>query len=389
MKLWIKLGEQEEHKMKRIAIWASLVVLFMIGLGSPCIADSVGGCTGCHQEIVDNFETSLHYTASGMYDGYQDGAAGYFGIDMDEYYEEFNCAKCHVTTCTTCHIGYSATYGHKHQGNQINISIDTCDPCHGKKQTSTFMGEMPMHKSKGPSADIHYEAGMICTDCHEPEDMHGTGVKYDKQLEAISVECGDCHNNPEKTVNEIEVTQYSSESYSHEIHGDNLSCITCHSSWVLNCQNCHLKDRKGMTVTPDTFFLAKDEEGQITTFFKMETKYQDESHIETEYRRDEIHTVFGEWYGHTATNEPKKCNVCHENAEEVFLARYTVGENVQICGSFVDNKTIERVINAEIVQPPEETPDSTDDTTTDETPGFKAVFVIAGLLAIAYIRRRE
>ncbi len=367
-------------------IWTSVfVILSIIVFGCSCAsADGVGGCTGCHSEIVENFKTSLHYTGSGMCYEYEIYAADYFDIDMDEYYQKFNCNKCHASTCTVCHIGYSATSSDLGHGDQANITIDTCEPCHGKKQTSTFVGDMPMHKSQGPAADIHYEAGMICTDCHTSSELHGTGVKYSTQLAAVTVKCEDCHSSPGKIVNTMEVTQYSPESYSHSLHGNKLSCIACHSSWVLSCQGCHLEDRKGMTVTPDEFYLGVNKDEQITTFLKMEAKYN-ETHNET-------HIGLGEWYGHTATDEPKECDFCHKNAK-VFLAGYTIGNDSQIIGeggSLVDNETIERVLNAELIYAPEETP-SADDATSGKTPGFEAVFALAGLLAVAYLvlRRRE
>ena len=118
--------------------------------------------------------------------------------------------------------------------------------------------------------------------------------------------------------------------------------------------------------------------------------------MDAEYR-NETHTGVGEWYGHTATSEPKECEFCHENAE-VLLAGYTIGANSQIIGeggALIDNETIERVLNVELIyEPPEEkrtlTPDSADDATSGKTPGFEAVFALAGLLAVAYlVRRRE
>ena len=321
--------------MKSIYTRSAVVLLAVLAFTcGSCAADDVGGCTGCHPEIVEKFETSLHHTGAGMFDEYAIGAAGHFDIDMDEYYSKFKCGKCHASTCTQCHVDYAAASQWGHTA-EANITIDTCALCHAKKQTSTYVGDMPMHKSQGGPADIHYTAGLICTDCHTSDDLHGTGVVYSTQLEAVSVQCVDCHSNPEKVFNETYVTQYSSETYSHSLHGDKLSCISCHSSWILSCKNCHLEDRKGMTVTADEFYLGKDKDGQITTFLKMDAEY-----------RNVTHTGFGEWYGHTATDEPKDCDFCHENAE-VLLAGYTIGNGSQIIGeggSLIDEKTIDRVL---------------------------------------------
>ena len=142
-------------------------------------------------------------------------------------------------------------------------------------------------------------------------------------------------------MNGIEVVQYSSETHSHSLHGDNVSCIACHSRWVLSYQNCHLEDRKGMTVASDEFYLGVNKKGQKTTFLKMDAEY-----------RNETHTGFGEWYGHTATGEPKECEFCHENAE-VLLAGYTIGGNNQMVGeggSLIDNETISRILAVDLTE---------------------------------------
>lgn len=314
---------------------ATTIVIVLAMMGTICTADDgFGGCEDCHPDIAKNFSTSLHYTGAGMMNEYASGAAGYFGIDMDEYYTNWSCSKCHVATCTQCHFGYENSSGWGH-GEQAEITIAQCDSCHFKKQSSTYMGDMPGHKTQGPSADIHYTAGLICSDCHTSEELHGTGVVYSTQLEAVSVQCIDCHGDPEKVFNGTYITQYSSETYSHRLHGDKLSCISCHSSWVLSCNGCHLSTRTGTKPVSDEFYLGVDHTGQITTFLKMDATYNNSTH-----------TGFGAWYGHVATDEPHDCSFCHENAE-VLLAGYTIGGNAQMIGeggSLIDNETVERVI---------------------------------------------
>ena len=71
-------------------------------------------------------------------------AAKGFGIDMDEYYAKWNCSKCHATTYQKCH-------GEDSHKEDISKNISTCDQCHFKKQTATFVGDMPGHTKKGTS----------------------------------------------------------------------------------------------------------------------------------------------------------------------------------------------------------------------------------------------
>ena len=318
-------------KTKTTLFTICLVVLSCNAMAQPT---NIEGCEECHPEITENFATSLHYTGVGMMEEYESGAAGHFHIDMDEYYQKWNCSKCHVSTCTQCHFGYqnSSAWGHV---EQVEITIQTCDPCHKKKQTATFVGDMPGHKKKAPSADIHYEAGMTCIDCHVADELHGTGVTYTTQLEAVSVQCTDCHDNAGKVVKGMNVSQYSVETRSHEIHDGKLACISCHSSWVLSCNGCHLDTRKGTKPVFDEFYLGRDKDGLVTTFLKMDAHF-----------KNETHTGYGEWYGHVATDEPKNCTFCHED-EDVLLAGCE-GQMIGEGGSLLSQETIDRVLAVDL-----------------------------------------
>ena len=144
-------------------------------------AEDFGGM--CHMEESKNFETSLHHTGAGMKNEYVERAAAEFVIDMDEYYEKWNCSKCHATGCEDCHGEYGAQF--PHVGVDPSTNMSTCDKCHYKKRTSIFIGETPAHGKipiKGDEvphpAGIHYQKGLTCTDCHTAEEMHGTGVEY-------------------------------------------------------------------------------------------------------------------------------------------------------------------------------------------------------------------
>ena len=317
------------------------------------------GCEMCHADIAKNFSTSLHYQAYGMMGEYEEGAAGYHGIDMDEYYEEWNCGKCHVSTCTVCH----------EDGHNAEITLDTCDPCHFKKQTSTFIGDMPMHKSEGPSADIHYEKGMICIDCHSAEEMHGDGIIYSNQMQAVKVTCEDCHRTPGTIVEDMSVTQYSLEIPAHEIHDETLDCKACHTGWQLTCNNCHLDTRTGTQPVFDEFYLGVASDGKITTFMKMDATYD-----------NEMHTGYGEWFSHTITDKPKDCAFCHENRE--VLCEGCEGQMLGDGGSFIPQTTIDRIIGAHITPTP--TP-----TEVPDTPGFGFMVAFAGLLSAVLLFKRQ
>ena len=292
------------------------VVLSVLMTAAICTADD--DCERCHQDIVANFSTSLHHTGLGMFDEYEKGAAGHFDIDMDEYYDKFKCAKCHAVSCTNCHPGQNMYESHLYE-----VSIETCEPCHSKKQTSTYVGDFPMHKAKGGNSDIHYERGLDCTDCHAASELHGTGDKYDTQLEATNVECDGCHKD-------------LTESRSHTVHDDKLECISCHQGWTLTCGNCHLDTRKGMTVSADEFLLGINKDDKVTTFLIMDV---------TTGNGTDIHHAYGEWNSHTITAEGRDCAFCHENPD--VLGQGLSGQIVGEGGQLIPQETIDRILSAD------------------------------------------
>lgn len=291
-----------------------------------CLAED---CASCHKEIADNVSTSLHYTGDGMMKEWSRGAANAFNITMHELYEEKNCAQCHVTSCSDCH-------GLEPHENDISGNISTCDKCHLKKQ-STFMGDMPKHKGPGPSADIHYEKGLVCTDCHK-EAVHGDGTEYDTMLDAVKVTCEDCHTDEDKKVNNKSVTQYSTDIVSHYIHKDTLDCTACHVKWMATCVECHVDTMKAQEISTDKFYLLRSVDGKVKPFLQMKT-----------VKDNETHTAYAEYFTHTITDEPHDCDFCHNND-----SRYTDGEGQIIGpgGSFI----VPESVNKEAYMIPEEAP---------------------------------
>ncbi|HJH26208.1 MAG TPA: hypothetical protein C5S37_05395 [Methanophagales archaeon] len=354
-----------------------VIAVLTVSLVSVAIAaeEDFGGCEMCHSDIAEDFSTSLHYTGAGMKGEYAKYAAKEFGIDMDEYYAKWNCSKCHAATCEKCHVGYEAKMGHGDQTQEI--TIDTCDKCHFKKQTATFMGDMPGHKKKGPAPDIHYTMGLTCTDCHNAAELHGDGNVYTSQLEAVTTKCEDCHNSPGKTVKEMSVTQYSTDVPAHKMHGDKLDCTACHSGWALTCNNCHVDTRKGTQPVSDEFYLGVASDGKIKPFLKMETTCDNATHM-----------GYGEWFSHTVTDKAKDCAFCHESKE--VLCEGCEGDMLGKGGSFIPQATIDKIYG---IAMPTETPAATPTETpaaTPTPPGFELIFaVIAIAVVVLLVKRRH
>lgn len=321
-----------------IAFLALLIMILPSGAGAPIDDEN---CGICHASILKNLTTSLHYTGTGMMAEYEQGAAGFFEIDMPKLYEDKNCANCHVTTCGNCH-------GDEPHTNDISANIETCDVCHLKKQAS-FVGDMPMHKSEGPSADVHYELGFTCVDCHSSKDTHGDGTLYTNMLDAVNVKCEDCH----EPIN----------TEAHIVHGDKLDCSACHISWMTTCVNCHLDTMKTESIVTDKFYLARAADGEIKPFMQMNATLDGKTH-----------TAYAEYFSHTITDEARDCEFCHEN-EEIFCSD---GQLIGPEGASFMVKDIQGLHEPEPKHEHEPAP----------TPGFGFVIAITGLLTIVYFLRK-
>lgn len=260
----------------------TILIVILISLLSQSISAQISSppeCTMCHEDIAANFSTSIHHNAQGMFSEYEDYAMDHFGLDTEAYYETKNCQKCHVQKCTQCHID-------SYEAHNQKVDTDVCEACHGKKQSSTYMGDLPMHKAVGGNADVHYEKNLTCTDCHGADEMHGDGTYYETMMTAVKIECEDCHE-------------------PHEQPHETLDCNSCHTGWALQCDNCHIETRKGMTVSTDSFYLAKDKNGMVSSFMKMETR--------ATIANNTTHTIYAEWHPHTTTSTGKSCDFCHDD----------------------------------------------------------------------------
>jgi len=179
------------------------------------------------------------------------------------------------------------------------ISETQCIHCHnrGGRTGVSFIGTMesdgygtPNTKSGGKQgklhgknynhlqADIHYDKGLTCIDCHTKQDLHGDGNIYAKKWQAVEVECEDCHGTMQKkselksswgnqmtnlkeqdgkiiltskitgkehVVTQISEVKFSSEGHTAMVnipaHMEKLECYTCHGTWAPQCYGCHAK----------------------------------------------------------------------------------------------------------------------------------------------------
>jgi hypothetical protein len=128
----------------------------------------------------------------------------------------------------------------------------TCAFCHGGRVYPEFTGEY------GGAADVHYEKGMICLDCHSKTEAHGDGRQYGSRKELPNKPaCANCHKaGGEKT---------EKARTAHTNHKGKVSCQACHAAAPYrNCYSCHLG--KGATSRPDFILgLSPRDKGLVTT----------------------------------------------------------------------------------------------------------------------------
>lgn len=61
------------------------------------------------------------------------------------------------------------------------------------------------------AADIHFEKGMECIDCHTSRDLMGDGYSYRNMYHQVEITCEDCHGSPEAPPRTARVEQENAE----------------------------------------------------------------------------------------------------------------------------------------------------------------------------------
>jgi len=193
-------------------------------------------CAECHSEISDTHETSIHWTLAGQDEALRMRAGTEENYVHLEPVRQNDCNSCHAS-CSDCHItipqavGGGLISGHEFFGTPP--MEDTCAVCHGSRAGGEFLGTL----SEELPADVHYEAGMTCLDCHK-EPMHGDGNEYDSRWEVNGLPgCTDCHGS---------LPNSSETAHSIPSHA-NVSCQVCHAVAYQNCGGCHTSvDENGL-----------------------------------------------------------------------------------------------------------------------------------------------
>ena len=288
---------------------------------------------------------------------------------MVDYYRK-ECARCHVWTdgakhrgdrraggCASCHVLYSndAFY----EGDDPTIFKDEidrplrhqivrtipsvqCTRCHtrGKRIGTSFVGIMEspyqspwrkdgtaqakLHKKRyfHIGADVHFERGIECSDCHTSIDVHGDGNIYPTTDHAVEIECQDCHGTPQKAPWELPIGYSDAVQLGDAPRG---TLRTGGKEYLLSARG----NPFGNVIKEGDRVLLTDSKGQrheapLVTSIAEE---RDEKHIRARVAMVSVpHTKKMECYGCHAVWAPQ-CYGCH--VKEDFSGRTTGGVRSQ------------------------------------------------------------
>ncbi len=185
-----------------------------------------GGCNACH----------LNYSAEAKkelsnYDSLKiakpDSALLKFHPSLSLIITNNHCFGCHSRSgrISTSYEGWHETsFSKKDVGNDKNYRL---------------LEDGRIFKMIKP--DVHYEAGLVCVDCHISYEVMGDGKFYEHKEEQIIVKCEDCHSLEKQETMTLDDFDYESGKIA-EINGIN------------NVDKKFIKVKKSQTPLVNTFF---------------------------------------------------------------------------------------------------------------------------------------
>lgn len=193
----------------------------------------------------------------------------------------------------------------------------TCALCHGGRVYPEFTGEY------GGNADIHYQRGMMCMDCHEIREIHGDGKpQIARKLLEYKNTCTKCHK--------IGIEKTEKAKNAHSIHAEEkVSCYGCHSAGEYrNCYDCHLG--KGATSRPG-FILGRNptKKSQLTTLRVIPTIRETFKSVGIKMENFDALPNFWVTSPHNIkkrTDRTRNCDTCHVEKKN-FLKKEDLFKN--------------------------------------------------------------
>ena len=274
--------------MKRVCALTGLCV------AAVCLFFNVNCYCQEDECLTSSFTKSLHYTGEGMRYWYEEqgGFMELTGIP----YDQLGCKKCHVNSCDNCHaeVKDSETVFSVQKAKKS----ETCMVCHVREKASIGFDR------QANAEDVHFAAGMSCSDCHSQHDVHGSGQAYQsmRQTGAVSANCLNCH------AEGGEGPALDKELKSHRVHKGKLDCNACHVRSNMTCYNCHFerfvetKVKKGNFMPMKSGLLLMNYEDKVTTANVMTMVYKGKKFI-----------AYVPYFTHSIMKSGRVCKECHNN----------------------------------------------------------------------------
>lgn len=221
------------------------------------------------------------------------------GADYDSLFKSLgddllrrSCLRCHLYTrgsdrtgeqrgqgCSACHVPYSNGASGKPYDHVImkSIGITPCLKCHNSNHIGCdFVGLFEKDFNRGFSSpiiegvqpgriygseqhklmpDVHYARGMVCSNCHTSDQLHGKDNSQKRNGRNGKVSCESCHVNFShplisrstdgnlilKNTNDKVVPPRRNDILAHRIdRHEKLHCAACHAGWSFQDYGFHL-----------------------------------------------------------------------------------------------------------------------------------------------------
>ena len=222
--------------------------------GNLSQAEATCGAMGCHPTLTKQIHTTLMSTGRGLVTvnryvfGETDSPNGEGHLShladspADDHLRRL-CAGCHLGKekwhpapidetsrgggCTACHLIYSpeaisdlrrytetGTLPGSHPSLTLRVTNAHCFGCHSRsgristnyegwhetllnpeevQGDSRYRVLQDSRMFEQETADVHFQKGMECMDCHTWREVMGDGVAHNHQEEQVEISCEDCH----------------------------------------------------------------------------------------------------------------------------------------------------------------------------------------------------
>ncbi|MGD9900334.1 MAG: hypothetical protein AB7T22_14515 [Calditrichaceae bacterium] len=247
--------------------------------------DRTCGKSECHSDLAHSVKNSIMTSNSGLvastlYQWYEKSTPDDSTLHIDLNIPDTSlatshlrklCASCHINKrendfpgeigergggCNDCHLVKNENID-IHPTLTVEIDIPTCEKCHNRSNRTalTYQGKFEsegygtpydggnasrMELSGGRfyyhiTADVHFEAGMSCIDCHIAEDVMGDGKRYEHLEQQVHIKCEDCHEAEfGRPPSDNIVWKIISVNQNLKIPGDSLLARTARGSFYAN-----------------------------------------------------------------------------------------------------------------------------------------------------------